>query len=99
MSDVRSAMFAAAGESIKSYSRECGGRVRLDDDLLAMDHNKLLVEARIGCTQKCRCLSATAEIVTIDGVQYVEARCKADPNALALGDRVLPDPDSPRRKR
>ena len=99
MSDIRSAMFAAAGESIKSYSRECGGRVRITNEQRAMDRDDLRAEASIGCCQKCGCLGAVVEFVTIDGAQYVQARCAADPNALALGDRVLPEPDVPRRKR
>lgn len=98
MVTIRLAMYNACGESVRAFARECGGRVRLTPEQLAADRDDLLVEARIGCSQKCGCLSATAEIVTIDGVQYVQARCRRDPNALALGDRIAPEPDVPRRK-
>lgn len=96
---LRSLMFDACSPSTEAYTRRCGGRVRLTAEHLAMDRDDLRAQASIGCCQKCRCLGAVVEFVTIDGVQYVEARCAADPNALALGERVLPEPNVPRRKR
>lgn len=100
MSDVRTLMRDAAEHTTKAYSRECGGRVRLTAEHIAMDREDLIDEARIGCAQKCGCLSATAEVVEEGGALVVKARCCADPSVLALGDRKqVPEPDVPRRVR
>jgi hypothetical protein len=89
---IRSAMFAACSERVVAFSRECSGRVRLTDEQLAGNRDDILVEARIGCCQKCGCLSAHAEFKVEDGVTYVVAKRMRGPHVLALGERVEPDP-------
>lgn len=97
---LRSLMFTACSPSTVAYTPECGGSVVLTAEHLAMDREELLDEARIGCSQKCGCLSAMAEVVEEGGVLVVKARCCADPSVLALGDRKpVPESDVPRRMR
>lgn len=97
---LRSLMSAACSPSTVAYTPECSGSVVLTPELIAMDRDDLLDEARVGCSQKCGCLSAMAEVVEECGVLVLKARCCTDPSVLALGDRKpVPEPDVPRRMR
>lgn len=80
---------------------DCIGKVRVTQELLdnAKGNNEterrrdLLAEARIGCCQKCGCLSAVSEFLTEqeDGksVEYVTARCANEPSDSSLGRRIV----------
>lgn len=90
---LRSEMAAACAAEIAAYTRQCGGRVALTPAHLEAaggNRDNVLAEARIGCCQKCGCLSATAWFEIEGGVEYVVAQRNAGPSTLALGDRVEP---------
>jgi hypothetical protein len=84
---MRSAMYAACATTVVAFEPVCGGRVKLTPEQLAGDHDDLIAEARIGCSQKCGCLEA---IAWIEGDEVV-AQCRADPGELALGHRKAPE--------
>lgn len=103
---MRAEIANACEEEKVAYETSCNGKVQLtqqhldsaygDDD--ATRRSDILDEARIGCCQKCGCLSATAEFrieknAAGQDVEYVFARCNQSPSALALGHRVEPEPD------
>src|SRR5437867_704988 len=102
---MRVEMANACEEEKVAYETSCNGRVRLtrahfdtavgDDD--AAKREDILAEARIGCCQKCGCLSASAEFrkernAEGEEIWYVFARCNQNASALALGGRVEPEP-------
>jgi hypothetical protein len=103
---MRAEMANACEEEKVAYETSCNGKVQLtqahldsafgDDDTAR--RSDILDEARIGCCQKCGCLSATAEFrieknAAGQDIEYVFARCTESPSALALGHRVEPEPD------
>ena len=103
---MRAEMAAACDEERVAYEMSCNGKVRLtkahfdsatgDDEAAKLED--ILAEARIGCCQKCGCLSASAEFrleknASGEQIWYVFARCNQSPSALALGHRVEPEPD------
>lgn len=103
---MRAEMVAACNDETIAYETSCSGRVRLTDAHFdsaagadsAAKREDILAEARIGCCQKCGCLSATAEFrieksAAGQEIEYVLARCNESPSALALGHRVEPEPD------
>ena len=97
---MRAAMVDTCDGEPIGFERPCGGRVLLTPELLATAQGVddkarlkyLLAEARIGCSQRCGCQCASAELeeVTEKGkaVTYVVARCSQSPSALALGHRL-----------
>ncbi len=92
MTAIREAMYLACATEIVDFVPVCRGRVVPTTKQLAGDRDDLLVEARIGCCQKCGCLEATAWVEERHGITYVVARCTDDPSARFLGGRVEPDP-------
>jgi len=97
---IRDEMAAACGEETVAFTRVCRGRVALTEAHLASARGAdeaakrldILADARLGCAQKCGCLRSVAEFETVDGTEYVVARCRDNPNTMALGSRIEPDP-------
>jgi hypothetical protein len=92
---MRDEMRAACAAETVAFERQCGGRVRLTPEHLEAaggNRDTILVEARIGCSQKCGCMEAAAQFESHDGVEYVVTRCRSNPSAAFLGHRVEPDP-------
>ncbi|MGH9885055.1 MAG: hypothetical protein ACREBE_05985 [bacterium] len=95
-------MVGACEEKTIGLESLCSGRVRLTPQLRTpppgIDKNTwmkcLLAEARIGCSQKCSCQCASAQLEQViengETVDYVVARCSQSPSSLALGHRLKP---------
>lgn len=103
---MRAEMVTACDDETIAYETSCSGKVALTQAHLdgamgaddAAKRDDILAEARIGCCQKCGCMSATAEFrieknAAGQEIEYVVAHCHQSPSALALGHRVEPEPD------
>jgi len=63
----------------------CSGKLEITDayrEEVNGDMQELLMLATLGCRSGCRCMKASARIENHDGVEWVVARCNADPRLL-----------------